>query len=65
MKGNLFIGNDVGNHGPSTLFEDAEDFFEELLFERGPDQVEHAIGNDNIHGVRRDEGLFHAEVGSQ
>jgi hypothetical protein len=30
MFGDLFVGNDVGNDGPSTLFEDAEDFFDDL-----------------------------------
>ena len=60
---NELVADDVGDDGATAYFENAEDFFEELLLEFGFDEVEDAVRNDDIDRLVWNEGRFAPELG--
>lgn len=65
VQRDFFVGYDVGNDRASAFFQDTENFREELSLEVGFDEVEHAVGNDDVDAFTGDERVLDAEIGGE
>ena len=52
---NIFIANDIADHGTAANIKHTIDFGEQLLAGLVADKVQHAVGNHDVDAVRLDQ----------
>src|SRR6516225_1762673 len=60
--GHFFIAHNVRDHCAPAFFQHPKNFIEQLPLRFRFDQIEDAIGNNDVDGVTGDERMFNAQV---